>query len=153
MTWIIKELQLSLLHSALLYINRGLHSTKRKKIPSAFGRSWKVKKQAAFVPCIHCFSLVSCLISLPAPHASTWSDTHSGFLHDICRILWSCLIRPYPNHAISSATTFFLCIHLPHPNIFFFLRFFFFSPCFSPGLLSTWNWHYQLISHNAHSTA
>lgn len=89
-----------------------------------------------------------------------WVTHILGFLHDICAILRSCLIRPYPNHVTFSATTFFLYIRLPHPNNF--LSFFPFSvfillglfpPWLSPVCLSTWDWHYQLISHNAHRTA
>lgn len=140
MTWIIKELQLSLLHSALLYINRGLHSTKKQEENPLHIQEKQEGEEASCAHTMNFFSLFSCFISCPAP----LSDTCSGFLHDICGIVWSHLIRPYPDHVILTATTFFLCICLPHPNNFVLVWFFF---------LFLWQWHYQLISHNAHSTA
>lgn len=89
----------------LVYMNRGLRSRKmRKKISSAFRRNWKMKKQAMFLPC------TAFLRFLASFHFQLcWADICSGFLHNVCGMLWSCLFRPWPEQVIFSATEFFLC--------------------------------------------
>lgn len=125
---------------ALVYMNRGLHSRKkRKKI------SWEVKKQAMFLPC------TAFLRFLASFHFQLcWADICSGFLHNMCGMLWSGLFRPRPEHVISLATEFFLChtfTFLMQIIIYLFLHVFHLNSC----LLGTDTTNWFHVMHTAQS--
>lgn len=162
MTWIVKELQLSLL-SLLCSIAEDFMLQRGRKSSLLPGESGRWRRML----CSHAF------LWFLFHFASSSIEWHLFLISSTtCPILWSCLIRPGPNCVTSSATTFFLLVHLPHPNDFLsFLPFFksmyfimksyrYFciylvvvSPPMAFTCFSTWDWHYQLISHNAHRTA
>lgn len=151
MTWIVKELQLSLLLSALLH-SRRLHARKRKKILSASRRKWKVKNTAF----THTKPFTLWFLFNFTSSSIEWRMFLVSSM--TCAILWSCLVRSTvsPPQLLHFCYIFTFLIQIisflffPFP-VFILLGIF--PPWLSPVCLSTWDWHYQLISRSAPRTA